>query len=271
MTSGRGVRRRESFDEVAELYDRARPGYPQSLIDDLVDFTGLRGGHRVLEIGSGTGQLTVPLAERGVSLLAVELGSNLADVARRKLSRFDHAEVVVADFDQWVLPDRPFDLVVAATAFHWLDPATRIRKCADALRSGGTVAIVETRWGVRHGDDPFFAESQSCYARWDPGHDPSFQPPTLEDLPEERDDLASSHLFAEIAHRRYLYDREYSAAQYCDLLGTFSNVLAFDEPVRAGFLACIADLIQSRFAGRIVRHDLYDLWLARTSKRPEDT
>src|SRR5882762_5319708 len=70
-------------------------------------------------------------------------------------------------------------------------------------------------------------------------------------------------------HTRYFCDREYGAAQYCDLLSTFSNVLAFDEPTRRGFLACIADLIESRFEGGIVRHDLYDLWLARTSVRPE--
>ena len=35
MSTHRHIRRRESFDEVAELYDRARPGYPQRLIDDL--------------------------------------------------------------------------------------------------------------------------------------------------------------------------------------------------------------------------------------------
>ena len=267
MSTRRGIRRRESFDEVAELYDKARPGYPQRLVDDLVASTGLDKGRRVLEIGSGTGQLTVSLAERGLSLVAVELGSNLAEVVRRKLAPFEHAEVVTADFDDWVLPVEPFDMVVAATAFHWLDPARRVWKCAEALRPGGALAIIETHWGLGHGDDKFFAESQSCYARWDADHNPAFRPPTLEELSEERDDLASSQLFSQIMHSRYLCDREYDAVQYCDLLGTFSNVLAFDERTRSGFLACIADLIESRFGGRIVRHDLYDLWLARTSTR----
>jgi ubiquinone/menaquinone biosynthesis C-methylase UbiE len=265
MSTGRGVRRRESFDTVAELYDKARPGYPPRLVDDLVELTGVGKGDRVLEIGCGTGQLTVPLAERDVTLVAVELGSHLAEVARRKLATFEHAEVVIADFDTWALPDEPFDLVVAATAFHWLDPATRLRKCADALRPGGALAIVETHWGIGQSDDRFFAECQSCYARWDPDHDPSFWPPALEDLPDERDDLARSDRFAQTIHRRYLADREYSAAQYCDLLGTFSNILAFEERIRSGFLACIANLIESRFEGRIVQHDVHELWLARTS------
>ncbi|PYO48004.1 MAG: hypothetical protein DMD84_22095 [Candidatus Rokuibacteriota bacterium] len=153
--------------------------------------------------------------------------------ARRKLAPFEHAEVVVADFDEWVLPEVPFDLVVAATAFHWLDPVRRVQKCAEALHPGGALAIVETHWGVGHGDDLFLAESQSCYARWDPDHDPAFRPPTPDDLPEQRDDLASSQLFAQIMHRRYLCDREYGAAQYCDLLRTFSNVLAFEDIARS--------------------------------------
>jgi hypothetical protein len=103
------------------------------------------------------------------------------------------------------------------------------------LRPGGALAIVETHWGVGHGDDQFFADSRSCYARWDPDHDPDFRPPTLDEVPEQRDDLANSQLFAQ---------------------------------TRRGFLACIADLIESRFEGRSVRHDHYDLWLARTSTRP---
>ena len=134
MSMGGGIRHRESFDEVAELYDQARPGYPKQLVDDLVKLSGLYKGHRVLEIGSGTGQLTVPLAEHGAILVAVELGANLAYIVRRKLGRFKQAEVVVADFEEWTPPAVSFDLVVAATAFHWLDPTTRVRKCANAWR-----------------------------------------------------------------------------------------------------------------------------------------
>jgi ubiquinone/menaquinone biosynthesis C-methylase UbiE len=269
MNTRCGGRRRESFDEVAELYDTARPDYPQQLVDDLLLLSGLGKGHRVLEIGSGTGQLTVSLAEHGLSVVAVELGSNLARIARRNLVRFRDAEVVVADFDEWALPSDPFDLVAVATAFHWLDPTTRVLRCADALRPGGVLAIVETCWGVSCGDDRFSLESQQCYARWDPDYDPAFRPPRLKELRENCDDLALSQLFDMIAHRRYCCARDYDAAQYCNLLGTFSNIRAFAEHTRRGFLSCMADLIESHFDGRIVRHDVYDLWLARTPTRPE--
>src|SRR5262245_61850089 len=127
------MRRRESFDEVAELYERARPTYPTPLVEDLVQFASLSKNTRVLEIGCGTGQLTLPLAERGTSIVAVELGTKLASVARRKLAPFENVAVIVADFDRWMLPEEPFDLVVAATAFHWLRPETRVHACANAL------------------------------------------------------------------------------------------------------------------------------------------
>jgi SAM-dependent methyltransferase len=186
----------------------------------------------------------------------------LAEVARRNLSRFEHAEVVVADFDRWDAPPASFDVVVAATAFHWLDPSTRVARCAAILRPGGSLAIVHTRWGEAQEDDPFFTASQTCYSRWHPNYDPTFQQTRPEDVARPCIDLAIP-VFAHVAHRRYTCAREYSAATYCELLGTFSDVLTLEERRRNGFLACISSLIDSQFGGRIVRHDLYDLCVAR--------
>ncbi|HET8788172.1 MAG TPA: rRNA adenine N-6-methyltransferase family protein, partial [Actinomycetes bacterium] len=76
MTQDR-ERLRSTFDQVADLYDRVRPGYPAALFDDLAELAGVGPGARVLEIGPGTGQATVPLAERGCRVVAVELGAGL--------------------------------------------------------------------------------------------------------------------------------------------------------------------------------------------------
>ena len=109
-------RLRSTFDQAAELYDRARPRYPAALFDDLAELAGIGPGSKVLEIGPGTGQATVALAERGCRVVAVELGAALAAVARRNLARFPAVEVVTAPFEDWPLPKEPFDLVLAATA-----------------------------------------------------------------------------------------------------------------------------------------------------------
>lgn len=75
---------RAIFNEDAELYDRARPGYPPSLIRDLGQLAGIGPDSRVVEIGPGTGQATAALTALGASVTAVELGAALAAVLRRK-------------------------------------------------------------------------------------------------------------------------------------------------------------------------------------------
>src|ERR671931_489519 len=159
-------RLRATFDQAADLYDRARPGYPPALFDDLAELAGVGPGCRVLEIGPGTGQATVPLAERGCQIVAVELGADLAAVARRNLASFPQVQVVTAAFEDWPLPAEPFDVVLAATAFHWIDPRVRVAKAADALRPGGALATIATHH-VAGGDEGFFVEVQDCYERWD--------------------------------------------------------------------------------------------------------
>jgi ubiquinone/menaquinone biosynthesis C-methylase UbiE len=57
-------RLRTIFDEAASLYDEVRPGYPEDLFDDVISLSGIPAGGRILEIGCGTGQVTVPVAKR---------------------------------------------------------------------------------------------------------------------------------------------------------------------------------------------------------------
>ena len=261
----RAVRRKESFDDVADLYAAARPAYPQELVADLLAFAEHQGARDALEIGPGTGQLTVSLAEHGFDLVAIERGPNLARLLTRNVAQFANVTTVIADFDDWSSPPARFDVVIAATAFHWLDPLRRVEKCARLLRPGGALAIVETHWAAGDRDDRFTREGQGCYARWDPDHDPDFRPCRIDDLPGRNEELERSGMFDEVAHRRYVCRRSYDAHAYRDLLGTFSNILAFDQHRRERFLACILEVIESRFGGNVVRTDVYDLWIARAS------
>jgi ubiquinone/menaquinone biosynthesis C-methylase UbiE len=247
MTDDR-VRLRSTFDSVAELYDRARPGYPPALFDDLARLTGVGPGCRVLEIGPGTGQLTLPLAERGCEIVAVELGSRLAAVARRKLRAFPAVEVVNADFETWPVPAERFDLVIAATAAHWLDAAVATGKTRAALRPGGRVATVETHH-VQGGTSEYFAYAQDCYLRYDPATTEFFRMPSAADIP------------ADEAVGRYEWEQAYSTGEYLDLLRTYSSTLGLPAPTAADLLDCIGALIDGRYGGRIVKRYLTQLRL----------
>jgi SAM-dependent methyltransferase len=257
------ARRPESFNEVAALYDRARPLYPQAVIDDLFALTAAQVGDHILEIGCGTGQMTVPLAERGLRVTALEPGADLAAIARAKLAAYPDTEVVERRFEDYDLPPEPFDLVVSATAFHWVDPNVRVTKSAAALKPGGYLAIIHTHWGVGTRRDTFGVRSQSCYERWEPEAEPGFVPPVTADLPATRPELDDSPSFASVEHHLYEQVNHYSTASYLDLLGTFSNIRGLGAAAREGLLTCLGQLIDGEFGGKLARSDTRELWLAR--------
>lgn len=104
---------RAGFDKAAEDYQRTRPVCPPQLFDDLINRTGLQPGNHVIEIGCGTGQATVPLAQRELTVTAIELGAELAAIARHRLTGFRSAEVITCSFEDWQPHGAPADAVVA--------------------------------------------------------------------------------------------------------------------------------------------------------------
>src|SRR4051794_11010836 len=128
---------RDGFDEVAELYDRVRPGFPDDLFDELA--AALPPSPEVLEIGPGTGQATKGLVARGARVTAVELGAHLAAVLARNLPT---VEVVVGAFEEVEFPPGSFDAVVAANSYHWVPREMRMTRAAALLRPGGHLALI---------------------------------------------------------------------------------------------------------------------------------
>ena len=252
------------FDSQAERYDRARPGHPALVFDDIARLADLGRDGRVLEIGCGTGQATVPLAERGYRVVAVEPGARLAAIARHRLGSYSSVSVEVARFEEWPLPAEPFDAVVSATAFHWLDPEVRVTKAADALRPSGALAILGTHH-VQGGTEQFFVDVQECYERWDPTTTPGLRLPRSADVPVETEELDWSGRFEPVSVRRYEWETAYSTAEYLDVLLTYSGHLALGPDARRGLLDCTAALIEERYGGWIVKRYLTELRLARKS------
>ena len=137
-----GARPAEGFDDVAELYDDVRPGYPKLLVDAAVRRGKLNSGSRVLEIGSGTGKLTELLAERDLSVDAVEPGARMTEAARRRLGETDKVRFHAARFEDIAIPQGEFEAVFSGAAFHWVDPTVGWAKAASQLRPGGLLALL---------------------------------------------------------------------------------------------------------------------------------
>ena len=245
---------RTTFEQVSELYDLARPTYPPQVFDDLVALAHLPEAARVIEIGCGTGQATLPLAERGYQITCVELGEQLAAAARRKLSRFPTVEVINANFESWQPLRADFDAVVAFTAFHWIAPEVRYAKTASLLHDNGMLAVIATQHVLPPDGDDFFLEVQEDYEAVVPD-EPSTKagaPKHPDSIPDLSEEIAGSGRFRNVAARRYLWDVIYTADEYIGVLNTYSGHRALDDGTRERLLARIHQRIGAR-PGRKVR------------------
>lgn len=240
---------------MAERYHRARPEYPFELYDDLERLAGLRPSDRLLELGSGTGKATLPLARRGYRITCVELGGELAEAARRNLAPFENVDVVHADFEQWrPCPPGVFDLVFAATSWHWIDPGVRYRRAWEPLRPGGHLAF----WSATHvfpdGGDPFFRQIQPLYDALGEGISADAGSPRPGEVPDATAEIEGSGLFDDVAVRQFDWEVVYDAAGYLELLDTFSGHIAMTQEQRDRLYDAIRDRLAARSDGRVHRH-----------------
>jgi SAM-dependent methyltransferase len=115
-----------------ERYDRARPAYPEAMIERIVTSSP---GPDFLNVGCGTGIEARQFRAAGRTVLAVEPDPRMADFARGT-----GLQVEVATFEAWEPAGRTFDAVVSGTAWHWVDPVAGAAKAARVLRPGGVLA-----------------------------------------------------------------------------------------------------------------------------------
>jgi SAM-dependent methyltransferase len=232
--------RRLVFGEVAELYDAARPTYPEALVDDLAAWARDGDGPpSALEVGAGTGKATRLLAARGVAVLAVEPSAEMAAVARRTTAASGLVEVIESDFEHAELEGRRFALVYAAQAWHWVEQPAGYARAREALLDGGRLVAVWNRpvWGrsaVR-------AALDAAYDRF-----AADLPPGL-GRPADRYDvdmdwvteIAGVDGFGDPEVRTYEWSLRYTPEEYVDLVATHSELRMLAADRRDALLAAI--------------------------------
>jgi SAM-dependent methyltransferase len=249
------------FDSDPLRYDRARPRYPAALVDELLSLASVAAGGTVLEIAPGTGQLSLGLASRRVRLTAVELGPGLAAVLRDNLAPWPDAVVVNARFETWSPPEA-YDLVVCATAWHWLDPSIRIKRALAALRPGGALAVISTHH-VQGGTKQFFVDAQECYLRSGWESESGFVLP--EDVTPDTE-LDESGRFASVLHREHRMDVTYTAAEHVEVLRTYSPTARLSPEQREDLMSCLTSLMNDRYGGSITVTYAFELTVARLAE-----
>lgn len=255
----------ETFDGASSLYDKMRPGYADELYQAIFAYVAIGAASRVAEVGSGSGQATKPLLDRGCSLTAIEYGEHLSALLKEKYRGYDGFEVITGRFEDVEAEENAYDLVFSATAFHWIPEETGYRKVYSMLRSGGAFA--------RFANHPFPCRDNKALAAdierlYDEYYSPYYnreRSAVAEYLQAEAEavaKIAGRHGFEDIRCFLFRRERVFTADEYVKLLGTYSDHIAIEKAVREKFFSGIREAINAH-GGRLTISDTMDLQLAR--------
>jgi SAM-dependent methyltransferase len=255
-------RLRGTFDKVAELYDEARPGYPEAMVEDVITFSRIPAGGRILEVGCGPGKATLPFANRGYAILALELGEALANLAAAHCQPYPHVQIEHTSFEAWPLHARAFDLVICAQAFHWLDPEVRLTKMAASLRDGGVLALF---WNDhRAGNAEFSSAVRQVYVTEAPELLVSRR--SDEELVRRTvQEIDSSGLFGPVKASSYSWAVTHSTEMYIKGISTYSRIQGLDVETRKHLLEGIRSVIEQS-GGEVESHYVSRLCQARVKR-----
>lgn len=251
--------RRSLFSSHAAAYGDGRPGYPSQLFDHLRTACKLDARSRVLEIGAGAGQATGPLLDTGAEVLAIEVGEEFAQLLRSKFAS-DRLEVKVGEFETVDVEPGSFDLVAAATSFHWIEPERGLKRVADLLRPNGFVALWWTHFGDPERPDPFRDAVQPLLEQHAPHLTDSITGgagigahPYALDSEARRSEIASAGRFGPVSEHRIAWTATQTAVEMQRFLASFSSWMALESDVRTKLLREIGDLINGVFGGAVER------------------
>ena len=246
MTSGW-----DTYNCAAGAYRAVRPAYPTAMFDRIETYaSGLPSVPHVLEIGAGSGQATRQMLVRGWEVVALEPGAELARAARDDLGGFGDVDIRISRFEDVELPDGSFDLITAATAWHWIDPVVGLPKAARLLRPGGTLAL----WWNAHVPDttaPGWVPIRRVYEQVAP-HLARLAPLT----PDRPDydpvgELTAAPWFTDVEQHDFPFAVSYTAADFLALIGTYASHRTLNDSTRLRLHSALSDAIETELGGTV--------------------
>jgi ubiquinone/menaquinone biosynthesis C-methylase UbiE len=228
----------EGFEKAADVYERARPGYPADAVDYVVEQVG---DGLVVDLAAGTGKFTRELVARGLNCIAIEPVEGMRRTFHDVLP-----DVPIVDGSAEAMPveDGSADAVTVAQAFHWFDGALAVAEIARVLRPGGRLAVV---WNVRDARVDWVSRVTEIIDRYENDkHVPRYRDQ------EWRKAFEKAELFRLVAEREFPYMQEMTREGLVDRVASTSFIATLDEAERMRVLEEVGSLASNHpdLAGR---------------------
>ncbi len=238
-----------AFEQVADVYERARPGYPPEAVAWIAGKLGLGEGSTVLDLGAGTGKLTRALLETGARVIAVEPGEAMLAELRRVVPQ---AEAMHGAAEDIPLEDASVDTVAAGQAFHWFRHDEALPEIHRVLPPGGGLALI---WNGRDREAPVQQEVNELLAPFVPQN-------RIGATAWRTEPLVASELFGPVEARRFRFVQKLDAEQLVERIASISFVAAAPADRRAGLERDVRELVDAR-GGRIELQYVTDVYVSR--------
>jgi len=248
------ITRKSLFNNTALNYDRYRPGYPDSMIEDICVLAGLAHDSRLIEVGAGTGQATLPFAARNLSIDCVEPGDQLAELAASKCSAWPKIRIIVTEFEKLDFERGSYDLLFSAQAYHWIDPSKRMRLAADALRDGGSFALLYN-YSPKPAD-PVINQISELICKVSGKPDTSVWDYSA-DINRWIYEINGCGFFEDLDIRNYNWEKKFTAEEYAGLFYTFSDFCILPELIQSNLHDTIIKMIDSNGGNVVKPYDSY--------------
>jgi SAM-dependent methyltransferase len=257
---------RHLFGLNATGYDDVRPPYPAWMFEALVNQKALFSGAATLEIGAGNGLATRQLVKLGASpLILLEPDRRFSPLLHLVLEASDcNYQIRHEPFEDAELERASLDLVVIATAFHWLDSNTRVKKLSEIVKPNGHVALLWNVFGDLNLADPFHEASKYLLQDLDasPSNKPKHLPFALDRAAREQEFLRNGN-FELVMYAESHWPLELNPEQLRKLYEGFSHIARLAEEKRNQILNDLAHLAETHFSGLVIRNMTSPLYLFR--------
>ena len=250
----------KTFDNATSDYDKRRPTYIKEIYEDIFHNKPINSDSYVLEIGLGTGKASRPILDTQCHFIGIEPGEQLSDLARKRYQAYANFSLFNQTLQEFVGYDKSFDLIYAATAFHWIPEEYGYNRVFNLLKPGGAFARFAYHAGVDKGREAMTEEIQEIYSKY----------LHLKERPKEYGtedakkiaEIACQYGFSDTTYRLYSVTKDFTADEYMALLRTYPNHMKVGELDRKMLFEGIHSAINNH-GGIITVYYAMDLELAR--------
>jgi ubiquinone/menaquinone biosynthesis C-methylase UbiE len=221
MTFDRNLK--TTFQKGGKNYQASRREYPKQIIDWIVKEVELNKSSKILDIGCGTGKSTLPFAKLGYTIKGIDRSENMIGEAKKASRKYKNASYRIGSFENMKISDNSFDVVLAGTAFHWLNPEIRCKKIHSVLKKDGHLVIFWSAWANDQSD--FLKRMRELYVQNAPNYPQDYGNSEKKFLPE----LEASKLFEKPHFKVILEQEKYTKEKMLNLINSYSWVMSLDK------------------------------------------